>query len=88
MSPSGEHVARQTLWQGLLVADAAPQLKGLNHHESAADDPGGEEDRRNLAERRKAAFAKEPTGPNRVWQLDFSLTQDAVRRRNQRPHRC
>ena len=29
-------------------------------------------ERRNLAERRKAAFAKEPTGPNQVWQLDFS----------------
>ncbi len=28
--------------------------------------------RRQLAERRKAAFAKEPTGPNQVWQLDFS----------------
>lgn len=29
-------------------------------------------ERRNLAERRKAAFATEPTGPNQVWQLDFS----------------
>ncbi len=29
-------------------------------------------ERRTLAERRKAAFAKEPTGPNQVWQLDFS----------------
>jgi putative transposase len=29
-------------------------------------------ERRRLAERRKAAFAKEPTGPNQVWQLDFS----------------
>jgi transposase InsO family protein len=28
--------------------------------------------RRELAKRRKAAFAKEPTGPNQVWQLDFS----------------
>ncbi|MGH9251768.1 MAG: integrase core domain-containing protein, partial [Acidimicrobiales bacterium] len=28
--------------------------------------------RRKLAERRKAAFAKTPTGPNQVWQLDFS----------------
>lgn len=25
-----------------------------------------------VAERRKAAFTKEPTGPNQVWQLDFS----------------
>jgi transposase InsO family protein len=29
-------------------------------------------ERRRLAERRKAAFAVEPTGPNQVWQLDFS----------------
>ena len=29
-------------------------------------------ERRQLAQRRKAAFAKEPTGPNQVWQLDFS----------------
>ncbi|MGH3430166.1 MAG: IS3 family transposase, partial [Mycobacteriales bacterium] len=28
-------------------------------------------ERRKLAERRKAAFAQEPTGPNQVWQLDF-----------------
>jgi transposase InsO family protein len=27
---------------------------------------------RHLAARRKAAFATEPTGPNQVWQLDFS----------------
>ena len=29
-------------------------------------------ERRKLAERRKAAFATEPTGPNQVWQLDFT----------------
>jgi transposase InsO family protein len=29
-------------------------------------------ERRRLAERRKATFAKEPTRPNQVWQLDFS----------------
>ena len=29
-------------------------------------------ERRQLAERRKAAFADEPTGPNQVWQLDFT----------------
>jgi putative transposase len=29
-------------------------------------------ERRKLAERRKAAFANTPTGPNQVWQLDFS----------------
>jgi putative transposase len=29
-------------------------------------------ERRRLAERRKAAFANDPTGPNQVWQLDFS----------------
>lgn len=27
---------------------------------------------RKLAERRKAVFANDPTGPNQVWQLDFS----------------
>ncbi len=29
-------------------------------------------ERRKLAERRRAAFAIEPTAPNQVWQLDFS----------------
>ncbi len=29
-------------------------------------------ERRQLAARRKAAFATEPTGPNQVWQLDFT----------------
>jgi putative transposase len=29
-------------------------------------------ERRKLAERRKVAFAVEPTAPNQVWQLDFS----------------
>jgi putative transposase len=29
-------------------------------------------ERRALAARRRAAFAAEPTGPNQVWQLDFS----------------
>lgn len=28
-------------------------------------------ERRQLAQRRKAVFATEPTGPNQVWQLDF-----------------
>ena len=28
-------------------------------------------ERRTLAERMKAAFAKEPTGPNQVWQLEL-----------------
>ncbi len=31
-----------------------------------------QKERRDLAGRRKAAFANPPTGPNRVWQLDFS----------------
>lgn len=35
-------------------------------------------ERRKLAERRKAAFAKEPTGPNQVWQLDFSEFETAT----------
>src|SRR4030095_14472447 len=29
-------------------------------------------ERRHLAQARKAAFAAPPTGPNMVWQLDFS----------------
>lgn len=29
-------------------------------------------ERRRLAERRKAAFASDPSGPNQIWQLDFS----------------
>jgi putative transposase len=29
-------------------------------------------ERRELARARKAAFAEPPTGPNQVWQLDFS----------------
>jgi transposase InsO family protein len=33
---------------------------------------GYQRERRRLAERRKAAFATEPAGPNKVWQLDFS----------------
>jgi len=32
-------------------------------------------ERRKLAERRKAAFAVAPTGPNQVWQLDFSESE-------------
>lgn len=35
---------RETLWQGLLVGDATPQLKGLHQNESSAADPFGEED--------------------------------------------
>ena len=31
-----------------------------------------QQERRPHAQRRKAAFAKDPTGPNQVWQLDFS----------------
>jgi putative transposase len=34
-------------------------------------------ERRQLAPRRKAAFATEPTGPNQVWQLDFSEFETA-----------
>lgn len=29
-------------------------------------------ERRKLAERRKTAFAQDPSGPNQVWQLDFT----------------
>jgi transposase InsO family protein len=33
---------------------------------------GYQRERRKLAQNRKAAFATAPTGPNQVWQLDFS----------------
>lgn len=34
-------------------------------------------ERRDLAQQRKAAFAKTPTGPNMVWQFDFSEYETA-----------
>src|SRR5687767_3460104 len=37
-------------------------------------------ERRQLAARRRAAFATEPTGPNQVRQLDFSPVRDHRRR--------
>ena len=37
-------------------------------------------ERRQLAQRRKAAFATQPTGANQVWQLDFSELSDHHRR--------
>ena len=52
---------------------------GLPGHRAAAAarrgaDPGGQlpRERRELAANRRAAFATAPTGPNEVWQLDFS----------------
>ncbi|WP_134773219.1 integrase core domain-containing protein [Ornithinimicrobium flavum] len=33
-------------------------------------------ERRQLAQQRKAAFARSPTGPNMVWQFDFSPVRD------------
>ena len=51
----------------------------LRGHRAAATPSGGlqleanyQRERRQLAARRKAAFAVEPTGPNQVWQLDFT----------------
>ena len=35
-------------------------------------------ERRQLAARRKAAFATEPTGANQVWQLDFTEFETTV----------
>lgn len=38
--------------------------------------PGNyQRERRELAERRKAAFAAESTGPNQVWRLEFSSSR-------------
>lgn len=58
-SHDGHRVSQATLLR--LLRDEA-QILGANY----------QRERRKLAERRKAAFATEPTGSNQVWQLDFS----------------
>src|SRR3954463_15562306 len=52
------------------VADQEPELLAAIaevHHEA-----NYQRERRQLAARRKAAFAVDPTGANQVWQLDFT----------------
>jgi putative transposase len=55
---------------GLLVS-AASVLR-LLREEGLLLEASYQRERRQLAARRKAAFAVEPTGPNQVWQLDFT----------------
>jgi hypothetical protein len=70
------------------VGDVPPRrAPGLPGHRAAAAARRGaaaeanyQRERRALAARRKAAFATEPTGPNQVWQLDFSPVRDHRRR--------
>jgi transposase InsO family protein len=44
----------------------------LLHDEGLLLEANYQRERRQLAARRKAAFATEPTGPNQVWQVDFT----------------
>ena len=55
---------------GLLVS-AASVLR-LLREEGLLLEASYQRERRQLAARRKAAFAVEPTGANQVWQLDFT----------------
>jgi transposase InsO family protein len=54
-----------------LVVSAASVLR-LLRQEGLLLEASYQRERRQLAARRKAAFAVEPTGPNQVWQLDFT----------------
>jgi hypothetical protein len=58
-----------------------PRLAGHRAAAAAGRAPAVEanypRERWQLAARRKAAFATEPTGPNQVWQLDFSEFETA-----------
>ena len=55
---------------GLVVSQAS--VLRLLRDEGLILEAAYQRERRQLAARRKAAFATEPTGPNQVWQLDFS----------------
>ncbi len=54
-----------------LAVSAATVLR-LLREEGLLLEASYQRERRQLAARRKAAFAVEPTGPNQVWQLDFT----------------
>ena len=54
-----------------LAVSAASVLR-LLREEGLLLEASYQRERRQLAARRKAAFAAEPTGPNQVWQLDFT----------------
>lgn len=55
---------------GLVVSQAS--VLRLLRGEGLILEAAYQRERRALAARRKAAFTTEPTGPNQVWQLDFS----------------
>jgi putative transposase len=54
-----------------LPVSGAPVLR-LLREEGLLLETNYQRERRQLAARRKAAFAVEPTAPNQVWQLDFT----------------
>ena len=56
--------------EGHLVSQAS--VLRLLRDEGLILEASYQRERRALAARRKAAFAVEPTGPNQVWQLDFT----------------
>jgi putative transposase len=56
--------------EGLRVSQAS--VLRLLRDEGLLLEANYQRERRALAARRKAAFAEEPTGPNQVWQLDFT----------------
>jgi transposase InsO family protein len=55
---------------GLVVSQAT--VLRLLRDEGLLIEANYQRERRQLAARRRAAFATEPAGPNQVWQLDFS----------------
>lgn len=55
---------------GLVVSQAT--VLRLLRDEGLLLEANYQRERRQFTARRKAAFASEPTGPNQVWQLDFS----------------
>ena len=55
---------------GLVASE--PAVLRLLRDEGLLLEVSYQRERRRLAQRHKAVFAKEPTGPNQVWQLDFS----------------
>ncbi|MFE2541018.1 hypothetical protein [Actinacidiphila glaucinigra] len=57
-------------WDGHRVSQAT--VLRLLPDEGLLLEANYQRERRQLAARRKAAFATEPIGPNQVWQLDFS----------------
>ncbi|MFB7949197.1 hypothetical protein ACFC6L_30275 [Kitasatospora phosalacinea] len=60
---------------GNLVSQAT--VLRLLRDEDLLPEAGCQRERRQLAAHRKAAFTTDPTGPNQVWQLDFSEFETA-----------